>query len=125
EWERAAGGASGRAYPWGDEFDGERCVAGADGPAPAASFLAGASPHSLLHCAGNVREWCGDLYDASWYTRAARGYPVGPARGDHRAVRGGSFLSPEETLRVQHRDHAAPQEVAADLGFRVARDWVD
>jgi formylglycine-generating enzyme required for sulfatase activity len=38
-------------------------------------------------------------------------------------VRGGSFQSPAETLRLQFRDHFDATKKAPDLGFRVARPW--
>jgi formylglycine-generating enzyme required for sulfatase activity len=38
-------------------------------------------------------------------------------------VRGGSFLSPREALRLQSRDHVDVTRRAPDLGFRVARAW--
>jgi formylglycine-generating enzyme required for sulfatase activity len=41
----------------------------------------------------------------------------------HRVVRGGSFASPPEALRLQFRDHFDVTKKAADLGFRVARPW--
>jgi serine/threonine-protein kinase len=123
EWERAAAGAMGRAYPWGDAFDPTRCRAQAAGPVPADSFLEGAGPFDLLHACGNVREWCLDRYDPRWYLRGGRRNPRGPVHSAHRVVRGGSFASPSETLRLQFRDHFDVTKKAPDLGFRVVRPW--
>lgn len=123
EWERAAGGAMGAAYPWGDAFDASRCRAKASGPAPADSFEDGAGPYDLLHASGNVREWCLDRYDPRWYQRSSRRNPRGPVHSAHRVVRGGSFASPPEALRLQHRDHFDVTRKATDIGFRVARPW--
>lgn len=123
EWERAAAGALGRAYPWGDAFDATRCRAQAAGPAPADSYLDGAGPCDLLHASGNVREWCLDRYDPRWYLRSARRDPRGPVHSMHRVVRGGSHASPPEALRLQFRDHFDVTKKASDLGFRVARPW--
>jgi len=66
EFEKAACGDDGRAFPWGKRFvpglaniggemNGER-----DGhtyAAPVSAFRAGASPHGALNMAGNVAEW--------------------------------------------------------------------
>jgi formylglycine-generating enzyme len=123
EWERAAAGPLGRAYPWGDAFDATRCRAQAAGPVPADSFLEGVGPFELLHASGNVREWCLDRYDPRWYLRGGRRNPRGPVHGMHRVVRGGSFASPPEALRLQFRDHFDVTKKAPDLGFRVARPW--
>ncbi len=123
EWERATAGVPGRAYPWGDALDATRCRTGAAGPAPADSYLEGAGPFDLLHASGNVREWCLDRYDPRWYLRGGRRDPRGPMHGMHRVVRGGSFASPPETLRLQFRDHFDVTKKAPDLGFRVVRPW--
>jgi formylglycine-generating enzyme required for sulfatase activity len=123
EWERAAAGPMGRPYPWGDELDLARCRSKAQGPLAAASLLGGAGFFDLLHASGNVREWCLDRFDPRWYQRGARRNPRGPARNTHRVVRGGSFQSPAETLRLQFRDHFDATKKAPDLGFRVARPW--
>jgi formylglycine-generating enzyme required for sulfatase activity len=123
EWERATAGPMGRAYPWGDAFDPLRCRAQAAGPVPADSYLEGMGAFDLLHASGNVREWCLDRYDPRWYLRSSRRNPRGPVHSAHRVVRGGSFASPAETLRLQFRDHYDVTKKAPDLGFRVARAW--
>ncbi|MHC4548678.1 MAG: formylglycine-generating enzyme family protein [Planctomycetota bacterium] len=125
EWERAAAGVRGHAYPWGDKLEPERCHRQAKGTLPAASLPGGESPTGLLHMSGNVREWCVDRYDPRWYLRGLRTNPHGPARNQHRVVRGGSFQSGDVQLRLQHRDHFSPTEKAPDLGFRVAWRWVE
>lgn len=125
EWERAAAGSLGRKYPWGDTFHPECCRSSASGVQRADSLPAGVSPHGLLHMSGNVREWCVDRYDPRWYMRGTRTNPRGPAGPAHRVVRGGSFRSTPDELVLQHRDNLDPAQKAPDLGFRVARAWVD
>ena len=66
EWERAAGGADGRAYPWGarDEVsrrNGAGVEDGFEGMAPVGSFPSGQSPSGCLDMAGNEREWIADI----------------------------------------------------------------
>lgn len=91
EWEYAARGTDGRAYPWGNEepdgtranyadetFDkyfpgtGQSIVhKGVDDgyaiTSPVGSFPNGASPFGLLDMAGNVTEW---VYDSTYYFTA-------------------------------------------------------
>ncbi len=124
EWERAGAGPLGLAYAWGDEFDLSRCWHGEAGPLPADSLPGGEGPYSLLHMSGNVREWCEDRFDPRWYERCSRSNPRGPSQNLHRVVRGGSFASPADCLRLQHRDHLEPVSREADLGFRVVMRWV-
>ncbi|PKP83947.1 MAG: hypothetical protein CVT80_10920 [Alphaproteobacteria bacterium HGW-Alphaproteobacteria-2] len=60
EWEKAARGHDGRAFPWGDEWDAARLNSHDRGPfdtLPVGSFPEGASPHGLLDAAGQVFEW--------------------------------------------------------------------
>jgi formylglycine-generating enzyme required for sulfatase activity len=121
EWEKAARGADGRAFPWGDapdcargnwgNFDGEGpCAAQSPGhPVPVGSYPQGASPHGALDLAGNVWEWVEDTYDDDT--------PGGPAR---RGVRGGSCCSYFVEPRAANRNAWAPDHRDGDLGFRCA-----
>jgi formylglycine-generating enzyme required for sulfatase activity len=40
-------------------------------------------------------------------------------------MRGGSFASTADLLRLQHREHADPGSYPAQAGFRVARNYSD
>lgn len=60
EWEKAARGADGRRFPWGDAFDPARLNSHDAGPfdtMPVGSFPRGASPFGVLDAAGQVFEW--------------------------------------------------------------------
>lgn len=60
EWEKAARGAEGRRFPWGDRFDADRLNSHDKGPfdtMPVGRFPAGVSPYGLLDAAGQVFEW--------------------------------------------------------------------
>lgn len=70
---------------------------------------------------GNVAEWCWDWYGKSYYAESYSD-PIGPESGDHRVLRGGSFLSPQPQCRSASRFWSAPGEAKYYIGFRVARD---
>ena len=58
EWEKAAGGADGRKYPWGNEYAKERCFCNEckkmKNPISVFSFPDGASPYGCVDMVGNV-----------------------------------------------------------------------
>jgi serine/threonine-protein kinase len=93
EWEKAARGVDGQAYPWGDRaphpdllnYDGQVGDTTAVG-----SYPSGASPYGALDMLGNVTEWVSDCFDYNAYRRSARQNPAGPVtcRHGHRAIRG-------------------------------------
>ena len=80
EWERAARGADGRKYAWGNATpDAQRlaCFArkvGGKGATtmPVASYPDGRGPYGHFDLTGNVWEWTADVYDPMAYERAGR-----------------------------------------------------
>lgn len=135
EWEKAARGTDGRAYPWGEDGAGSLhtnfcdalCAHGRsdrsvnDGfaiPSPVGSYPFGASTYGALDMAGNVFEWT-----ASEYYR----YPYDPADGREstdgvaaRALRGGSFYYTVDHARCAHRIGIYPDTRNDLVGFRLA-----
>ncbi len=125
EWEKAARGTDGRIYPWGNEFEGWRlnceesiCRDGLHFTAPVGSFPGGASPYGALDMAGNVWEWVADRYDKEWYAHSPRENPSGPASGEGRVRRGGSWYHGRDGVRVANRRGDHPITRASDIGFR-------
>ncbi len=97
EWEKAARGENGREYPWGDEFDKDRCNSSESGighTTPVTQYPNGVSLYGCYEMAGNVLEWC---MDWSW---------IGPPRFLRAAFRGG--------FDADYR--------SGYLGFRLAQD---
>lgn len=60
EWERVARFTDGRLFPWGNEFDAQRCNGvelGRGNLVPVQYFEAGRSPEGVYNLVGNVWEW--------------------------------------------------------------------
>ncbi len=129
EWERAARGDKGYVYPWGDQFDGGLAVySGSSGGGSqnlkigsydlqqssssilggthkVGSVPGGASPFGLLDMAGNVWEWVTGSYNKK--------------EGLH-ILKGGSWLTPQASLRSSTRLVDPGLKHYNDFGFRCA-----
>ena len=149
EWEFAArGGLAHATYPWGDEmkpqglarmniWQGEFPIEnthedGFERTSPVRAYPP--NNYGLYGSAGNVWEWCSDVYDPREYSnRVAAGTagaavvdPTGPtASGAIRGVhRGGSFLCHESyctSYRVAARMSTTRDSAMSHLGFRCVR----
>jgi len=132
EWEYAARGPEGLSYPWGNTFDGTRlnfcdknCAFdwadqgvddGYEFTAPVGSYPNGASWAGALDLAGNVWEWVADWYGD--YSSERQVNPTGPASGDSRVLRGGSWFHNEGITRGAYRNWHTPPGAYNYLGFR-------
>lgn len=139
----------GRQFPWGDEepdADGKsRCnfnglrddegirnesAARKDGyrfTSPVGAYPAGRSACGAYDMAGNVLEWCEDVWHDSYEGAPHDGSPWG-ARGDagHRLARGGSWLDWLSFCRSVGRPYHNNPNARFDMfGFRVVLELVE
>ncbi len=136
EWEKAAHGETWRLYPWGDGaprgkawfcdnclYDPAHPEALDDfsRPAPVDAFPEGGSPYGAANLAGNVWEWVADWYGPGTYAAPDQVNPAGPATGEFRVIRGGSWTSQPEDLRTTYRNAWRPDTAWIDVGFRCAQ----
>jgi len=119
EWEYACRAGSATAYAFGPS---------AAGLAEYAWFRdnAGKTTHpvgrkrpngwGLYDMHGNVAEWCHDVYEESAYAEHGSRNPRGPAEGDERVLRGGSWRTSAEACRSSARASETPRFADACFG---------
>lgn len=127
EWEKAARGANGQEFPWGQEWKEGMSNAGEaeweDGVAPVGSYPTDRSPYGVFDLAGNVSEWVADWYQAypgSDYRSDAFGEQFRVVRGAGRGGEGHYALHLFQ--RGAYRFNLPPDSRFNDLGFRCAAD---
>ena len=154
EWEYAArGGLDGKRFVWGDEFlpEGKHLANTFQGNFPyrntAEDGFAGTSPvksfppngYGLYDMAGNVWQWCSDLYREDAHDQSAKQglceNPTGPKDSfdpsereapyaPHHVIKGGSFLchvSYCESYRPSARRGRPPDTGSSHVGFRCVK----
>ncbi len=127
EWEKAARGSDGRAYPWGnDPPTPAHAVFGLKEGSDTVSAIGnrdkGKSPFGVHDLAGNLYEWTTDWYDEQFYSKNPAINPRGPVEGTAKVQRGGSYINGAYRLRSSFRTKGDPTEHDPNVGFRCAQD---
>jgi formylglycine-generating enzyme required for sulfatase activity len=109
QWEKAARGADGRAYPWGDDPPTvAHCnfARNLNDTTPVGTFSPkGDSPYGCIDMAGNVWEWTDPPYE-----QADRFYGI---------LKGGSWVNHPKDCKCMLRNTISLYEGSANIGFRV------
>jgi sulfatase modifying factor 1 len=122
EWERAARGVlEGALYPWGDDPPWNRPYLGYDTETGGPQRVGANAPNGfgLYDMSEGVHEWCSDYFAYDYYRHAPERNPQGPASGQRRASRGGSWRHRVKFSRCAARSSLPPDFKYADYGFRV------
>jgi formylglycine-generating enzyme len=74
----------------------------------------------VFDMSGNVREWCWDWYDETYYRFSPKENPSGPESGRTKVSRGGSWLTNDisVTIRISNTPDVNP----LDCGIRIVRN---
>jgi iron(II)-dependent oxidoreductase len=131
EWEKAASWdpstGTRRCFSWGNELPARHLANFNDnlyGPTPVGTFPAGKSAYGCFDMTGNVWEWTSTPfagypgfkyfpypeYSETWFD------------GDHRVLKGGSWVTRAPILRCSFRNFFRPRFRIAFAGFRCAAD---
>ena len=133
EWEKAARGADGRRYPWGEDWGEQHANVGSQATTAVTAHPLGASPYGCEDMIGNVEEWTRTLWGSQW-ALPDFGYPHDENDGRTVATsadlpvqgkvvqRGGSYRSQAEELSCARRNPADPDSKLCWRGFRVVME---
>ena len=122
QWEKAARGADGRLFPWGDEYQKGWANVGVDGAkalVSGGSYPKDVSPYHVFDMAGNVMEWTSSWYEAypgNDYQFKKFGKEFKVLRGNGFQKGGHYFL--EAYRYTFYRTDAKPDEYFENVGFR-------
>ncbi len=135
EWEKAAKGGKNSTYVWGNVVESNKanfCDASCDHgwkeeqfsdgfkhTAPVGSFPP--NGYGLYDMAGNVYEWVADWYEGDYNGVRPTKNPKGPASGDEKSTRGGSWINYSSGTRPTDRSGGDPDERYEYGGFRCAK----
>jgi formylglycine-generating enzyme required for sulfatase activity len=124
EFEAAARGKKGRAFPYGMKFDAERCNAleGHIRRSTPVGIFDNATPEGAFDLSGNVYTWTSSIYDQDKFPypyRSDDGREDVDATDVRRVLRGGSWFYLHRFARSAYRDILLPAFRIVNFGCRV------
>lgn len=133
EWEKAArGGLTGQKYPWGNTISLNRLNYDLYISNTTEVGQYPENGYGIYDMAGNVFEWCIDVWNENYYINSPYNNPVADGYladilADFtsvmtpRVVRGGSSVSTPRNTRVSYRHRNTPKLTCFSIGFRCVR----
>jgi formylglycine-generating enzyme len=126
QWEKAARGFDGRLFPWGNDWDENKCRnfnnKGLGTTCAVDDYPEGTSIFGVFNMSGNVWEWVEDWYESNAYARYAKNYLTLPNAGQFKLLRGGSWHGDNPVpFRGAARLPKNPDDRASVVGFRCVR----
>ena len=125
EWEKAARGEDGRAFPWGNQNEPARANVGTHKAQPVNSHPEGASPYGVLQMVGNVWELIEQLTppsDEAMETFRIELKPAPQADEPWYPIRGESFDDPLAQNVIWDSTTVPARWKRRNIGFRCAKD---
>ncbi len=124
EWEKAARGGTDTSYFFGEDPGQLKDYAwyadnSNDRVQPVGQKKP--NPYGLYDIVGNVWEWVNDYYGQSYYDESPAQNPPGPAGGEYRVLRGGSWNINADYLESAHRGMDEPDHQDTSDGCRCAK----
>ena len=120
EWEYACRAGTTTLYSYGDKITPKDAnLRGSEIGKPVAVGSYKPNAFGLYDMHGNIWEWCEDWYGE--YPAGAVTDPKGPAMGECRMLRGGSFYSNVLLVRSSNRSDDALSNRSDSLGFRLVK----
>lgn len=121
EWEFAARGPDALIYPWGNDFDPERCnVIDSRATTAVGAYPNGVSWVGAHDLSGNVMEWVQDWLDVQYYSHSPTADPTGPNTGKVKVEKGGWWGSNLFAARSAYRHFEDPPDYSdGHIGFRI------
>jgi formylglycine-generating enzyme required for sulfatase activity len=122
QWEKAARGADGRIYPWGNNLDPNLANCHETGlrvTSAVGCFPGGASSYGCLDMAGNVWEWTSSLFKKYPYSSTDGRENLEASNEGLRVLRGGAWLGGQRYARCAFRLRFGPYNGHFDFGFRI------
>ena len=122
EWEYAARGPDALIYPFGNQYDIHKVTLYKLNPTDVGKKPEGASWVGTLDTSGGIAEYVSDWYGP--YLSEPQTDPTGPASGELRIARGGSwFAHAAYFVRTSFREPLSPDFSTSVVGFRCVRDF--